>query len=99
MQPRMPIGATTHAAGARNLRSALGSRRLRTSIAAHTATKAASVPAFANAAIEVSGINPANTDVTTAVKIVIRTGVPRLETRASVRGNKPSRATVKKIRL
>ena len=46
-----------------------------------------------------SGISPANTEVTTAVKMVIRTGVPRLDTRARLLGRRPSRATVKKIRL
>ena len=75
--------------GARNRRSRFGSRRRSTSIAAHTATKAARVPAFASAAIEVSGIRPAKTDVTIAVKIVIRTGVPRRETRARLFGSKP----------
>ena len=65
------------AAGARNLRSRSGSRRRSTSIAAQTATNAASVPALASAAIAVSGISPAKTEVTIAVKIVIRTGVPR----------------------
>ena len=34
-----------------------------------------------------------------AVKMVIRTGVPRLDTRARTCGKSPSRATVKKIRL
>src|SRR6476661_9668199 len=98
-QPRIPNGATSQAAGARNLRSALGSRRRSTNIAAHTATNAASVPALASAAIAVSGIRPANTEVTTAVKIVIRTGAPRLDTLANDGGRSPSRATVKKIRL
>ena len=68
-------------------------------MAAHTATKAARVPALASAAIAVSGMRPANTEVTTAVKMVIRTGVPRLDTRARLPGSRPSRATVKKIRL
>ena len=80
-------------------RSRSGSRRRRTSIAAQTATNAASVPAFASAAIEASGIRPAKTEVTIAVKIVIRTGVPRRDTRARLLGRSPSRATVKKIRL
>ena len=68
-------------------------------MAAQTATKAASVPALASAAIAVSGISPAKTDVTMAVKIVIRTGVPRRDTLARLAGSNPSRATVKKMRL
>ena len=79
----MPTTPTSGASGARKRLSRLGSRFRRTSIAAQTATNAASVPAFAKAAIDASGISPANTDVTIAVKIVMRTGVPRLDTRAS----------------
>ena len=63
------------------------------------AMNAANVPALARAAMLASGIRPAKTDVTIAVKIVIRTGVPRRETRARLLGRRPSRATVKKIRL
>ncbi len=44
-------------------------------------------------------MRPANTEVTIAVKIVIRTGVPRFDTRARLLGSSPSRATVKKMRL
>ena len=84
----MPNGATTQAAGARNLRSRSGSRRRSTSIAAHTAMKAARFPALASAAIAVSGIRPANTEVTIAVKMVIRTGVPASDTRARLLGSK-----------
>ena len=72
---------------------ASGSRRRSTSIAAQTAMKAASVPALASAAIAVSGIRPAKTDVTIAVKMVIRTGVPRLDTRARLAGSKPVAGT------
>ena len=53
----------------------------------------------ASAAIEVSGMSPAKMEVTMAVKIVIRTGVPRADTRARLVGSSPSRAMVKKIRL
>jgi hypothetical protein len=95
----MPSGPITKAAGARNLRSAPGSRRRSTSIAAHTAMKAASVPALASAAISSSGKRPAITATTAAVKMVIRTGLPRLDTRARLCGSNPSRAMVKKIRL
>src|SRR5260221_120792 len=77
MQPKMPPTPTSHGSGARNLRSVSGSRRRSTSIAAHTATNAASVPAFAKAAMLASGMSPANTEVTIAVKMVMRTGVPR----------------------
>ncbi len=60
---------------------------------------AASVPALASAAMSASGNSPAMIDTTIAVKMVIRTGVPRLDTRASLAGSRPSRAMVKKIRL
>ena len=82
-----------------NLRGRLGSRTRITSIAAHTATNAHSVPALASAAISASGNSPAMTATTIAVKIVIRTGDPRFDTRARLGGSSPSRAMVKKIRL
>ena len=65
----------------------------------HTAMKAVSVPALASAASSASGMRPASTATTIAVKMVIRTGEPRPETRASPRGSRPSRAITKKIRL
>ena len=72
----MPPMPTTHGSGVVNLRGASGSRRRMTSIAAHTAMNAASVPALASAAMSASGKMPATTATTTAVNSVIRTGVP-----------------------
>ena len=60
---------------------------------------AASVPALASAAMLASGMRPAKTDVTLAVNMVMRVGVPRFDTRARLLGSRPSRATTKKIRL
>lgn len=82
-----------------NRRGALGSRRRIASIAAQTAMNAAKVPALASAAMSASGKMPAMIATTTAVNRVIRTGVPRAETRARLVGSRPSRAMVKKIRL
>ena len=61
--------------------------------------KAVSVPALASAASSESGMSPASTPTTIAVKMVIRTGVPRPETRARLGGSSRSRAMTKKIRL
>ena len=44
-------------------------------------------------------MKPASTATTAAVKIVIRTGVPRADSFARLAGNRPSRAMVKKMRL
>ena len=95
----MPTVPITHGIGTLNLRSRSGSRRRIASIAAHTATNAVSVPALASAAISLSGKIAAITATTIAVKMVIRTGVPRFDTRARLCGSSPSRAMVKKIRL
>ena len=81
----MPAIPTTHGNGVVNLRGASGSRRRITSIAVQTAMKAASVPALATAAIVASGKMPAMIETATAVNKVIRTGLPRLETRAELR--------------
>ena len=69
------------------------------SAAVVTAVKAASVPALASAASSPSGMKPASTATTSAVKIVIRTGVPRDDSFARLAGSSPSRAIVKKMRL
>ena len=98
-QPAMPIVPTSGAAGVRKVRGASGSRRRITSIATHTATNAASVPALASAAIASIGMTPAMIATSTAVRIVIRTGVPRRDTFASEAGSSPSRAITKKMRL
>ena len=90
---------TSHAQRSAERRSRSGSRRRSTIIAAHTATNAANVPALASAAMTSAGSGPAKTDDTIAVKIVIRTGVPRRETRAKLVGKQPSRAMMKKMRL
>ena len=52
------------------------------SIQTETAVNAASVPALASAASSSSGMNPARIATTIAVKMVIRTGVPRDDTLA-----------------
>ena len=56
---------------------ASGARRRITSMQTATAMKAVSVPALASAASSASGIRPASTATTIAVKMVIRTGEPR----------------------
>ena len=81
----MPPIPTTHGKGVVNLRSRFGSRTRSTSIAAHTATNATNVPALASAAMSASGTSPAMIDTTMAVKMVIRTGVPRLDTWPAIR--------------
>ena len=68
---------------------ASGARRRITSMQTATAMKAVSVPALASAASSASGIRPASTATTIAVKMVIRTGEPRPETRASAVRQQP----------
>ena len=52
-----------------------------------------------SAAISASGKTPAIAATTTAVNKVMRTGVPREDTRARLVGSSPSRAMTKKMRL
>ena len=79
----MPTGPTSQGSGARNLRSRFGSRLRSTSMAAHTATNAASVPALASAAMAVSGINPAKIDGCSPNNVVPDLAVLRVNLRPS----------------
>ena len=83
----------------RNGRAMSGARRRITSMQTATATKAVSVPALASAAMASIGRTPAKIMTSSAVKTVIRTGVPRRDTLASPSGNSRSRAMTKKMRL
>lgn len=99
MQPTMAMDPVNHGMGALKGRLASGSRSRDRNKQTETATKAARVPALANAAISAKGKNPAMTPTTKAVNKVVRVGVPREDSLASHLGNRPSRAIAKKIRL
>ena len=78
-QPRIPAIPTTHGNGVVNLRGTFGSRRRITSIAAADRDECRERPGIGRPRrSSASGKMPAMIDTTTAVNMVIRTGVPRL---------------------